>query len=144
MTLNISTWEDFEAVLQGQKIEMEVRKLERGAMVSILPVLQKALKKMDGDITQTKTAKKVTKKKKEVTPEEIIKYMDTILDQCDIQDVGPEIFENHVKNIKGLSIDGQPVTPSQIATEGCLVNLAVDIINQLVSISQLTAQEAKN
>jgi len=143
MTLNISTWEDFETTLQGHKIDMELRKLERGAMVAVLPAIQRATEKMD---LSSPGKKKPSKKKdvKEVSAKEIIEYMDVVLDNSDIQDVGAEIFKSHVRNIKGISIDGQPVTPEQLGTESCLVNLAVDIINQLVAISQITKAEVKN
>ena len=129
MTLNISTWEDFETTLQGEPITMQVSKLSRDAMISIMPCLKQAGAKQ-ADL--------------EKADDKAIIYYELAETSLEMQKIAASVLPAHVKDIKGLNIDGEPATPEKICEEAWAVNLVVVILNRLVSISQLTEADVKN
>jgi len=50
----------------------------------------------------------------------------------------------HVRNIEGITADGQPLTPEIVFQEGTFYPLAMTIIGQLLSVSSLTRAQEKN
>jgi len=129
MTLNISTWEDFETKLQGETITMQISKLSRDAMISIMPCLKQAgAKQADLESAENKATI----------------YYELAETSLEMQKIAASVLPGHVRDIKGLNIDGEPATPEAICSAAWAVNLVVMILNKLVSISQLSETDVKN
>jgi len=129
MTLNIITWEDFETTLQGETITMQISKLSRDAMITIMPCLKQAGSKQ-ADL--------------EASEDKATIYYELAETSLEMQKIAAIVLPAHVKDIKGLNIDGEPATPEAICSAAWAVNLVVTILNKLVSISQLTEVDVKN
>lgn len=54
------------------------------------------------------------------------------------------IFQNHVRNIKGLTINGAAPTAEQIHEEAMLIHFAQDIVNELFMRSVVTKEQEGN
>jgi hypothetical protein len=54
------------------------------------------------------------------------------------------IIERHVRNIKGVTVNGEPPTPEMLSQEVNLAMLTQDIVQELVVRSLLTKGEVKN
>lgn len=54
------------------------------------------------------------------------------------------IFQMHVRNIQGITVNGAPPTAEQIQGEALFIHLAQDIINELFIRSTITEAEEKN
>jgi len=129
MTLNISTWEDFETTLQGETITMQVSKLSRDAMISIMPCLKQAGSKQ-ADL--------------ENAEDKAVIYYELAETSLEMQKIAASVLPDHVKDIRGLNVDGIQATPDMICQAAWAVNLVVTILNKLVSISQLSETDVKN
>jgi len=55
-----------------------------------------------------------------------------------------DIFTECVKDISGITIDGEAVTPDQLPDETALNPLAWQVVIKLISMSQLKEDDAKN
>jgi len=59
-------------------------------------------------------------------------------------DIMVSIFNQYVRNIENLTVNGQPITPEQIATTAQLIPLSGQIMTKLTEISRLPEAEEKN
>lgn len=59
-------------------------------------------------------------------------------------DIMVNIFNQYVRNIENLTINGKPITPEQIATTAQLIPLSGQVMTRLTEISRLPEADEKN
>jgi hypothetical protein len=62
----------------------------------------------------------------------------------EMQGLAEKIFPDHVRNISGIRINGQPITVEQLNDEMALFSLSTDIIKVLALMSSLQKEDEKN
>lgn len=126
-------WKPFECMFNGKKITMKLRPLNRGAYLAVEPHLNNNNPRQKDEDIKTYLARLTSAEKTKMAAE-------TFELQEKIREIGPD----HVSELRGITINGQPPTWDQLADEVVLNNLAVQIITQLVTISTIVEIEEKN
>ncbi len=129
----IIDWQLYETEFAGEKISMEIRMLRSWAMFALEPYLNNPNPKKEEE-TAKEYAARLTDEEKTILSNNSRK----------IQEISEKILPDHVQNIKGITVNGEPVTWEQIAAEVVFLNLAVEICGQLASISTLKKADEKN
>ena len=114
MDITIS-WQAWETEFRGEKITMELRPLKTKAMLLLMPYL--------GSTQNPEQAGRAS---------------------MEMAQLAPQIFPEHVRNLQGLTINGQPPTWEIMAEELMFTALIVEIMAQLASISAVSEEEQKN
>lgn len=127
-------WKPFETVFmhgdKKERVSMELMPLDREGMLLILPCLSK----MDGiDIKG--------KKKEDIEPEVFEKLMTL---QLETQKHALTIFPNHVRNIKGITINGGEPSSEMLSSQSVFSALVFMILSQLATMSSLGDGDEKN
>ncbi len=126
----IIDFQPYEMTIEDQKITMELRPLTREYMI--------ILSKMFNDLPIEKIK---TDKNKKISSEQALKMYEQNLEY---QKYADPIFKNHVRNIKGLTINGKPPTDEMFANEPALCNIVLSILTELVIRSNLSFNKVKN
>ena len=121
-------WQKFEKQIQGAAVSYEVRSLKRDAFLALIPYITDAQEFKDGLDDLSDRAK-------------IIKIASASLE---LQKLVEPFIEDHVRNITGITLNGQPVKPVQLAQEAVLSNICTTIIGDLFTISTVTEVQEKN
>jgi len=108
-------WEPFEITFRGSKVSMTLRPLRTDAFQVLFPYM----------------------KRLENVQENAIQAME-------LQGKLAPVFRDHVKDISGITINGMPPTPEDLATEIMLIGLAQSIAQELFTRSSIMAIESKN
>jgi len=112
-------WREVEVPFEDDIVTVEIRPLTREAMMIVTPLLVEAEGK-DNDKS----------------------FM--LLSTFKMQEISEKIFPDHVRNIKGFTINGNAPTIEIITKESVFARLTVDILTKLFAISTLTKDEEKN
>ena len=111
-------WQPFETTFRGEKISMMLRPLKTSAMLGLMPYMQRVNESEENRIALT---------------------------SMEIQQAGADIFTDHVKEIKGLTVNnGQPITGQILSEESIFNTLSMEIVARLFEITQLTDDSEKN
>jgi hypothetical protein len=108
-------WETFETTFKGEKVTMELLPLDVGDYSVLAPYL----KPFDN-------------------PAEAVAVTSEIMSKT------RHIIGRYVRNIKGITINGEPPTAEILTTTVRLSGLFMAIIQQLVLISLMSEEERKN
>jgi len=109
-------WQPYETIFNGSPIKMELRPLRRKAMMLLAPFME--LGKETG--------------------------VKLIVDTFELQGIAAQIFPEHVKDIRGITVNGKSIAWEDLTEEAVFCQLVGDIIGQLAVISSLKDSEAKN
>lgn len=126
-------WQNYETEYKEKTVTMQLRSLKRDAHMVLVS-------HMDVFKTLAQKARMAIKKKAktiDINPEDTRK-MSKLLD-----DFAP-FFPKYVRNIEGITINGQPPTPEMIFDEAVFSSLVTDIISQLTVITALSQADEKN
>jgi len=129
----IIDWQTFSTEFADGEISMELRPLKSYAMFMLSPYLDNPNPKLKEESVEEYTARLSGEDKARL-----------LLNSQKIQELSSKIFPDHVRNIQGVTVNGQPLTIEQIATEVVFLQLSVEICGQLASISRLTKEDEKN
>jgi len=110
-------WVPFETEFMGDKVTCELRRLKSEAFMKLAPYM-----KLAGE-------------------EDAIKIT---VSMFEMQQLVPSLFPEHVRNLQGITINGEIPTLDQLSEESVLVELVFDIIGELAKISRVSEGEAKN
>jgi len=110
-------WVPYEFEFMGDKATCEVRRLKSEAFMKLAPYM-----KLAGE----EDAVKIT------------------VSMFEMQQLVPLIFPDHVRNLQGITINGQPPTTQQLSEEPVLVDVVFDIVTELITLSRIGKDEAKN
>jgi hypothetical protein len=126
MSLNyILDWIPYEFEHEGEKISMEIRPLKSWASILLTPFLIEAGKQRKDNENNVLTVENLN-----------LSY--------ELQKVADKIFSDHVRDIRGITINSNPVTLQELCQESVFAPVVMNIIGQLTSITRLTKEEAKN
>lgn len=126
-------WQQYKTQFNGAQVTMELRPLTRGAYMAVAPLLE--------DPNPKKKDESMADYMARLTPEEK-RRMNT--DGYKLQEMIRQVGPEHVRNITGLTVNGQPPTFDQLADEVVLSWLVIDIMTRLAVISTLPDVDAKN
>ncbi len=129
----IIDWQLYETEFAGEKISMEIRPLLAWAMFALMPYLDNPNPKREDETPQEYAARLTGKEKDKLTS-----------DGQKIQELSAKIFPEHVRSIENITVNGEPVTWEQIATESPFYGFAVGVSGQLAAISTLKKADEKN
>jgi len=110
-------WVPYETEFMDDKITCELRPLKSAAFMKLAPYMR-----LGGE-------------------EDTVKIT---VSMFEMQQLVPSLFPEHVRELKGITINGQEVTIEQLAEESALVELVFDIIGQLAMISRIARGDVKN
>ena len=133
----IIDWQEFTTDFRGHTITMQLRPLKSWASVLLTPIYIKSTQKKLEKDAQKKTEENEQDKLKSLT-------VDDFNFGFEVQKVAAKIFPEHVKDIQGIQVNGQPVTIETLCDESVFATLCMDIIAELSARSQLTEAEEKN
>lgn len=114
-------WGLYETQFRGERISMELFPLQNDAYAAIAPLLKPYVEATKGD-----------------------DKIDIAIRTAELTKKALPIFRDYVQNIQGLTVNGKPVTPEDLATNLKLSNLALSVISELVMRSVLWEDERKN
>lgn len=117
----LTNWERYETQFRGEQITMELLPLQNDAYALIAPLLKPYMEATRGD-----------------------DKIDIAIRMAELTRTAIPIFQGYVRNISGITVNGQPVTPEDFATNLKLSNLALSVISELVMRSVLWEDERKN
>jgi hypothetical protein len=126
-------WQKFETDFQGQKVSMEVRPLKRWAWFVLQPIFQKMPSKNKDETTEAYLERLTSDDMGRLTQ-----------GSADLQDASAKIFKDHVRNIEGITVNGEPVSFDVMAEEVVFMRLSIEICNKLMEISNIKDGEEKN
>ena len=118
-------WQPFETGFRGEKVTMEIRPFRRKAMMVVVPYITKGTPEI----------------KEHMDEKEIGSLADSAFE---LQALAADILPEHVRNIQGITLNGQPLSFEDLAEEPTLLPLTLAIITQIASLSALDSGEAKN
>lgn len=124
----IIKWEKYETEFNGEVVTMNLRPLKRPAMLLLMPYITEAT------VREPKSAD-------DMNDSDII---GVVMDSYKVQGLVGDIFPEHMKDLKGITVNGEPVTPEMFQEEIILNPLVVDIMTKLMNISQLSKEDQKN
>jgi len=110
-------WVPYEFEFMGDKVTCELRRLKSEAFMKLAPYM-----KLAGE----EDAVKIT------------------VSMFEMQQLVPSLFPGHVRNLQGITINGQPPTIEQLSEESVLVELVFDIIGEMAKISRISEGDVKN
>lgn len=114
-------WREITVNLKDEIIKAEVRPMKQGEFLLLTPFL----KDLQGSMKDDK---------------HVIDHS-TMLRV--LVDAAP-VIKGAARNITGITADGTPITPEQLAEESQLLELAGKVLIEILSISSLKAGEEKN
>jgi len=107
-------WKEKEYEFAGSKVTIEVRPLQIAAMIALLPHMVDAPTD-DGDMKLA------------------------IESSLRIQEVAAEFFFDHVRNVRGITINGETIeNPAVLCQEIVFSTLVVQIVGDLIQVSTLS------
>ena len=121
-------WQKIEKEIQGTAVSYEIRSLKRDAFLALIPYItesQDLANEIEGLTDAVKIGKIASATLK-------------------LQQLVEPFIEDHVRNITGITLDGQPIEPVQLAQEALLSNVCATVIGDLFTISTVTGGEEKN
>ncbi|HOO46115.1 MAG TPA: hypothetical protein PLM29_07800 [Deltaproteobacteria bacterium] len=110
-------WQPYETEFKGARVTMELLPLKVDGYRFLMPYMKQF------DETQKDEA---------------------AINSLEMQSGAISIFENNVKNITGLTVNGGPVTPELLSKEVKLSHLAADILGELVTRTIIEDEQIKN
>jgi xanthine dehydrogenase iron-sulfur cluster and FAD-binding subunit A len=113
-------WQDYETTFNNEKVTMMIHPLNIEALLKIAPHLKDAAVLDGGD------------------------NMALMVSSLELHKLSDAIMREHVKDVRGFTINGAQPDVEVIAKEAIFCNLVVDIIARLVTISSLSPGEEKN
>lgn len=113
-------WRKFTTEFYDEEISMELLPLKIEGMLKILPLLTEVGAVKDGDF---------------------LKFAEHSLK---IQAAVKGFLPEHVKNIDGITVNGESITPDQLIDESAFCRLVMAVVNELVMRSTITKDESKN
>jgi len=119
-------WKPYKTEFHGIPVTMNLRPLKRSGMLLLTPYI--GAFQAGGGFDQ-------------LSDEGKSKYQTTMFE---MQGVCQELFKEHVQDIQGFTIDGKAPSIEQIAEESVFLPLCMDIISQLMMISNLDQDSEKN
>jgi len=122
-------WEEYETEFGGDPVTMELRPLQRPAMLLLMPYISEAT-------SRPGPADPMNLKDGEL--------IEVVMDSYKVQGLVMNIFPEHMKNLEGLTVNKEPVTCQMLQDEIILNPLVVDIMTKLMNISQLSKEDQKN
>ena len=126
-------WRKYETEFMGEPVSMELRPLKRWAWFELAPLLENHNPKKEDETAQEYIARLTEDERKKMSH-----------DSEKLQELSAKIFPEHVKNIQGITVNGEVPTWEQISEEIIFLNLCVDICGQLAEVSTLTKTDEKN
>lgn len=129
--LKLSTWKRCEF---SNGVSAELKPLDRKGITLMMPYIISPVKPGD-------TKEKVAERLKNRSQEEIVKDAETMYE---VQSVSKDILGNHIRDIEGVEIDGEPIESSVLSSDIRLATLAFEMIATLVTLSQVPPNEEKN
>lgn len=137
----------FEMKIQGQAVTMELRPLTREYMILLNELFDEIIE-ASSKVVEKKDAKskssKIDVNGKKVSIDDIKQGVKMFNSNLKHQKYADPIFKNHVRNIKGITVNNKEPTPEQFANEPSLCNMTVEILTELVTRSNLKFDEVKN
>jgi hypothetical protein len=114
--INLTSWERVEFDFRGEKVYMEIRGLYNDEYALVAPFMEQA--GAQKDVTQEQMAQNL-KSLSELQP----------------------IFSSAVRNIEGITDEGEAFKPEMLARRMDVFSLAFDVILEIVNKSMLTVKE---
>jgi len=121
-------WQKIEKQIQGVSVTYEIRSLKRDAFLALIPYItenQELAEEMEG-MTDTEKIGRVAK-----VP-------------LQLQQLVEPFIEDHVRNVTGITLNGNPIQPIQLAQEAVLANICTTIFGDLFTISTVAGGQEKN
>jgi len=155
----IIDWKEFKTTFQNHEITMELRPLKRWASLLLTPIGKEArdaaikAKNRKAQLYNEISGSNPHMSEEEINQRVIATYKkeqsysvteDDINFVYKVQEKGEKVFPEHVRNIKGLSVNGAPITNDILCQETVFGPLCISIISELMNRSQLTEQDEKN
>jgi hypothetical protein len=152
----IIDWEPYKTDFNGHEITMELLPLKSWASILLTPIYLKTAqkakhkKKIELELAREIKISEYNDPGQDKLKRENIKTniknitADDINFAFEVQEIGKKILPVHVRNICGLSVNKLAVTNEMLCEETVFAPLAMDIIAELSSRSQLKPAEAKN
>jgi hypothetical protein len=116
--IELTTWRTEEFEFQDEKILMELKPLTNESYIELSPYIDS-----EGDEGSD--------------GEKSVKLFKTVVGV-------KETLKKHVKNIGGISIDGEVLTVDELCNMPMLLSLASEVINRLCEISSFSREDEKN
>ena len=124
-------WREYTPEWGKGEVRMEVRPLTVGALLRIAPIFE-----------SDRVMVKVVDKK---TGQEVERPGFRLSDTLKMAEAAADIFPDHVRGLTGIiDNDGKGIEMSALWVEGALVVLAVEIMVQLMAMSNLGGEVAGN
>ena len=138
----IIDWEEYKTDFRGHEVKMQLRPLKRWASMLLTPIFKRSREvylenKRKKDKAENNPKEETEKEPEKVTEEDInFAYR--------VQEIAMKVFQDHVKDIVGITVNKEAITIPVLCEESAFGPLCIDIVGELAKRSKLTEPEEKN
>lgn len=121
--------------------EVKIRFMGKDLVAVIRPLKTKAFNLLFPSISGIEALEKSKNETKEEENERLIKSSERM---ADLQLLSKDILDEHLKELRGLTINNQPVTNEQLSTEMQLAPLTSAILTAMMTLTSVDEETEKN